>query len=82
MKHLGQLNRLLLTQLEMKHSKNKEKMKKTKYHKCGCHVINSSGKKVFLKSNVNYHGTHKPRLLLDQRITDKANREYIKSNKL
>lgn len=48
-----------------------------KYHRCGCHVINSSGEKVFLKSNVNYHGTHKPRCLLDQRVTDKANKEYI-----
>ena len=48
-----------------------------KLHRCGCHVINSSGKKVFLKSNVNYHGTHEPRLLLDQRVTDKANKEYI-----
>lgn len=57
-------------------------MNNKKLYKCGCHVINSSGKKVFLKSDVNYHGTHKPRLLLDQRITDKANREYIKSNKL
>lgn len=52
-------------------------MNKKKLHRCGCHVINSSGKKVFLKSNVNYHGTHEPRCLLDQRVTDKANKEYI-----
>ena len=50
---------------------------KPKLHRCGCHVINSSGKKIFLKSNVNYHGTHEPRCLLDQRVTDKANKEYI-----
>jgi hypothetical protein len=56
------------------------KNKKVLYYRCGCHVINSSGEKVFLKSNVNYHGTHEPRLLLDQRITDKNNKEYMKSN--
>jgi hypothetical protein len=73
MKHLGQLNKLYLTQLEMK---------QIKYHRCGCHVINSSGKKVYLKSNINYHGTHKPKCLLDQRINDKRNKEYAESKNI
>lgn len=53
------------------------KIMEDKYHRCGCHVINSSGEKIFLKSNVNYHGTHEPRCLLDQRINDKANVVYM-----
>ena len=57
-------------------------MKQIKYHRCGCHVINSSAKKVYLKSNINYHGTHKPKCLLDQRINDKRNKEYAESKNI
>jgi len=38
-----------------------------KFYKCGCYTINSSGKKIYLKSNIDYHKKHKPKCMYDQR---------------
>jgi len=39
---------------------------KTKWYYCGCYTINASGKKIMLKSNVDYskeHPKHSPKCM-------------------
>ena len=57
------------------------KINEQKYHRCGCYSINSSGEKIYLKTNVKYHNQHNPICLIDQRLVDKMNKEYMDSLK-